>query len=207
MKLKLTSVVFFMTMILFSFEAKGIQFAWNPSSSIYATGYKIYYGAASGLYTNSINVGNVTNASIANTNFINNTTYYFAATAYDTNGLESTYSNEVIWTNTVIPQNITYVGVRIDYGINLTSLSSQQVMVMSVTNQPNYFYNESLIITNHPFVGTRPVNTNNYVYLGTSIQYGSNLTTLNSAVFPLISFTNPPAYYYRSALVLTNNAF
>ena len=204
MNLKLISLVCFITTFLFVFMASGVGLMWNPSPDVEVTGYKIYWGTSSHNYSNALDVGNVTNVVISNTNFILNGVYYFAATAYDTN-TESDFSNEVMWTNT--PLNITYVGVRVDYGVSLTSINSQQVMVMSVTNQPGYFYNESLIITNNPFVGVRPSDGNNYIYIGTTIQYGGGLTTLTNGTFPLITFTNPPAYYYRSSLILTNNPF
>jgi len=55
-------------------------------------GYKIYYGGSSRDYTVSIDVGNVTIYRIDN---LPPGTYYFAATAYDTSGNESDYSNEV----------------------------------------------------------------------------------------------------------------
>ncbi len=56
-------------------------------------GYKIYYGTTSGSYTNNIDVGNVT-TSVVN-NLTDGRTYYFTATAYDSSGIESSFSNEV----------------------------------------------------------------------------------------------------------------
>ena len=47
-------------------------------------------------YTNMMDVGNVTNATV--TNLVSGPTYYFSCTAYDTNGLESDYSGEVSFT-------------------------------------------------------------------------------------------------------------
>ena len=55
-------------------------------------GYKVYYGTASGSYTTTIDAGNVTTYTVGN---LFSGTYYFAATAYDTSGNESSYSNEV----------------------------------------------------------------------------------------------------------------
>jgi len=55
-------------------------------------GYKIYYGTAQGVYTTTIDVGNVT------TYIINNLapgTYYFVTVSYNTSGNESAYSNEI----------------------------------------------------------------------------------------------------------------
>jgi hypothetical protein len=57
------------------------------------SGYKIYYGTASGNYSKTIDVGNVTTYTI--TNLTDGVTYYFAATAYDRSMNESRYSNEV----------------------------------------------------------------------------------------------------------------
>ena len=74
-----------------------VTLAWNSSTGTNIVGYKIYYGAASRTYTNTNNVGNVTNATISS--LISGTTYYFAVTAYNTSGLESDYSTEVVYTN------------------------------------------------------------------------------------------------------------
>lgn len=59
------------------------------------TGFKIYYGTSSGSYSNVTDVGNVTSYTVAN---LSTGTYYFAVTAYDTAGVESAYSNEVVLT-------------------------------------------------------------------------------------------------------------
>jgi hypothetical protein len=55
-------------------------------------GYKIYYGTSPGNYTISVNVGNVTTYTVTN---LSTGTYYFAVTAYDISGIESSYSNQV----------------------------------------------------------------------------------------------------------------
>ena len=62
-------------------------------------GYKIYYGNSSGNYTNSVNVGNASSYTFSS---LNNGTYYFAATAYDTSGVESALSNEVAKTQSAV---------------------------------------------------------------------------------------------------------
>jgi hypothetical protein len=67
--------------------------AWDRSPSAAATGYRVYYGAASGNYTNSVTVGNVTTNTVAG--LVNGVTYFFAVTALATSGEESTYSNEI----------------------------------------------------------------------------------------------------------------
>ena len=67
-------------------------------------GYNVYYGGASGNYTNTLSAGNATNATISG--LVKGTTYYFAATTYSSSGVQSPFSNEVSYsvpTNTVTP--------------------------------------------------------------------------------------------------------
>jgi class 3 adenylate cyclase len=79
-----------------SLSAGTVTLAWDPSPDASVVAYKVYYGPTSRSYTNSIQVGNVTNASIAG--LIAGATYYFGATALDSSGLESDFSNETLFT-------------------------------------------------------------------------------------------------------------
>ena len=55
-------------------------------------GYRLYYGRASGTYSTTVDVHNVRTYTVTN---LAEGTWFFAATAYDTTGNESRYSNEV----------------------------------------------------------------------------------------------------------------
>src|SRR6266481_7779941 len=94
----LTSLLFilFSAAVPLSAFAASVTLVWNPSPGTNVAGYNVYYGVASRTYTNKVNVGNVTNATISG--LIVGTTYYFAVTAYDTYGLESDYSTEISYT-------------------------------------------------------------------------------------------------------------
>lgn len=67
--------------------------AWDPNQEPDLAGYKLYYGTSSGSYQQSLNVGNLTQYSLGGLQ--DGVTYFFAVTAYDTEGNESGYSNEV----------------------------------------------------------------------------------------------------------------
>ena len=87
-----------------SLLADNVSLAWNHSvtnNDDHLAGYNIYYGVASRVYTNKIDVGYVTNTVISNLTF--NTTYYFAATAYNVLGMESDYSDEAFYTVPIQP--------------------------------------------------------------------------------------------------------
>lgn len=74
--------------------AGDIALAWDESPDPVA-GYKVYVGNASGTYGPPINVGNQTTYTVTG---LAPGTYYFAVTAYDSIGNESSYSNEVFKT-------------------------------------------------------------------------------------------------------------
>ncbi len=105
----------FLMLLLFStvFSQAGNSYAGQASLSWAApvtnsdgtaltdlVGYKVYYGTASGNYTQDVGVENVTNYTVSN---LTGGTYYFAITAYDISGNQSAYSNEL--SKTIPPQS------------------------------------------------------------------------------------------------------
>lgn len=78
---------------LTAFGSGMVTLAWNSSADPLVTGYNLYYGGASGVYTNKINVGNATNHTISG--LVGGRSYYFAATTYSVSGLESALSAEL----------------------------------------------------------------------------------------------------------------
>ncbi len=77
-------------------SAASIKIAWDPSTEPLVTGYRLYYGKASGVYMNAVDAGNRTDCTV--TGLDAGTTYYFAATAYTAAGDESALSNEISYT-------------------------------------------------------------------------------------------------------------
>ena len=74
--------------------AQSVTLAWDASPSASIAGYRVYYG------TNSRAYGFVTNAGLVLTQRVtlpHPGRWFFAATAYDGNGLESVFSDEVQW--------------------------------------------------------------------------------------------------------------
>jgi len=77
-----------------------VNLAWDPSPDPDVAGYRIYFGPASGDYTNVIDVGLLNSRTIPL--LAGDGTYYFAVTTYSYEGLESDYSNEVNYTPLVV---------------------------------------------------------------------------------------------------------
>ena len=79
-----------------SAQGQSVTLAWDPSPSAGVAGYRLYKGGASGAYTKVIDVGNVTSNRVSG--LASGATYFFAVTTYDTNNLESDFSNEICYT-------------------------------------------------------------------------------------------------------------
>ncbi|MDO8335764.1 MAG: MopE-related protein, partial [Candidatus Saccharibacteria bacterium] len=102
-------IIIFNTPTLFAAEA---LLSWDPPTTnadgttlTDLSGYIVHYGTESGNYISSIDVGNVNTYTIST--LTAGVRYYFSATAYDTSGNESSYSNEVS-ANIPVPTPVDY---------------------------------------------------------------------------------------------------
>ncbi len=72
-----------------------VTLEWDASTGTNVAGYKVHYGTADGVYDQTVDAGNVLTCTV--TGLETGRTYYFVATAYDSTGLESGYSNQVVF--------------------------------------------------------------------------------------------------------------
>lgn len=72
-----------------------VTLVWDANTEPDLAGYHLYYGTSPGLYTVDMDVGATTTATVRN--LTEGVAYYFAVTAYNTQGAESTFSNEVVF--------------------------------------------------------------------------------------------------------------
>lgn len=78
--------------------SKTVSLAWNASVGAngqpdpLVSGYRIYYGNRSGQYSKVVTLGKVTTTALSGLGAGN---YYFALTAFDAQGNESVYSDEI----------------------------------------------------------------------------------------------------------------
>jgi len=89
--------------------AAQVTLEWDAVIHPLLEGYRVYYGTSSGDYDVTLDVGNWTSCTIADLE--DDETYYFAVTAYSTEGEESDYSNEVNSSNGNSSHNFYDVGV------------------------------------------------------------------------------------------------
>jgi regulation of enolase protein 1 (concanavalin A-like superfamily) len=69
-----------------------VTLAWDPNPETTIAGYRLAYGTASGIYTTTVDVGNVTTFALT---LASGVRYYFAVLAYDVAGGMSAYSIEL----------------------------------------------------------------------------------------------------------------
>jgi hypothetical protein len=124
-------------LLVFAAGAKAgssVTLTWSPSGDPNTAGYKVYFGGASGNYTNSITVGNVTGFVVAG--LADGATYYFAATAYDDTGDESDFSNETSF-NTANGSTVTLTSVSSannQFSFLVSGISGNQYVVQASTD-------------------------------------------------------------------------
>ena len=137
-----------------------VPLAWNPSPDPNVAGYKIYYGQASHVYTSSVDVGGVTNATI--TGLSAGLTYYFAATTYDATGLESDFSNEATTLTAASPTLGGLGNIAINENaawqtVNLTGISlgtGQTLTITAVSSNPTLIPNPTVNYSSPAATGT-----------------------------------------------------
>lgn len=97
MKLKLLILIAVTCLTSLAAQGASATLAWDASPSTSIANYSLYVGTSSGVYNVSTNkVGLALSASV--NNLVEGVTYYFAATATDSFGQESSASNEIVYT-------------------------------------------------------------------------------------------------------------
>lgn len=163
--------------------AESVTLAWDASPSTNIANYRIYYGVASATYTNSVSAG--TNLTVSVSNLVGGRTYYFAATATDTDGLESDFSAEV---SSLISLKLTNQPPTLDALANVTLDENAGLKIISLSGITPGATNESQTLT------VTAASSNAGLIPKPTVNYTSPNTTGS------ITFT-PVAYAYGSAIV------
>ncbi len=103
---------------------------WTLSTDPTVVGYNVYYGSASGVYTNVVPAGNTNQVTISN--LVPGLTYYAAVTSLNVAGLESDYSPEVSY---AVPASLAISGLG-NGSIIISGLgtSNQTYVIQYTTN-------------------------------------------------------------------------
>jgi hypothetical protein len=148
----LSSVLSLLVFLLFfwigSAYSAQVTLAWDPNTEPDVAGYRIYYGLESDPYSNRIDVGNQISYTVAS--LAEGKTYYFAATAYDQEGNESDFSDEVAFnvpvpcTFTVSPSSQSFDQAGGPSTINVTTQSGCMWTAISNVSWSTFTSNSSV---------------------------------------------------------------
>ena len=143
MKKIIFTTSFWCLLVLSAFALASVTLCWDSSTDPDVTAYNVYWGGAPGTYTNHVSVTSAFTNAATITELTEGATYYFAATAKDILGLESDFSNEVVYT---VP-----FGCSIIFGNLIQTYSGTNITPTLTTSPPNLSvtltYNQS---TNAP---------------------------------------------------------
>ena len=110
---------FALFMVTGNLLAADVNLAWDASTAANLGGYKVYYGQSSGVYTESVDVGNSTSYSVPGLQA--GATYYFAVSAYDlTKTVDSGYSDEASATVPMPPPTVGFTPSQTSGNASLT---------------------------------------------------------------------------------------
>jgi hypothetical protein len=98
--------------------AADVSLAWDASVSPNISGYKVYVGNSSRTYNAPITIANQTTYTVSG---LTDGTFYFAVTAFDIDGNESDYSNEV---STIIGSSGPDCNINGDAAVNVLDLQA-----------------------------------------------------------------------------------
>jgi hypothetical protein len=96
------------TLQISTYTTNSITLNWNQSADDNVVGYTLYYGPASGTYTNAIYLDGATTVNATVNNLSSDANYYFMVKCKDNNGNESLPSNEATVTDGVAMQNTAF---------------------------------------------------------------------------------------------------
>jgi hypothetical protein len=103
--------------------------SWAPNTETDLSGYKVYYGTASGTYGVPLTVGTTTTSTVSG---LSPGTYYLAVTAYDTSGNESGFSAEVSKTVVATPSDTTPPQIT---GVTVANLTNTSAVITWNTDE------------------------------------------------------------------------
>jgi hypothetical protein len=126
---------------LLSLSAFGATLEWDPNTEPYCIGYRAYVGTSSQSYDRVIDVG--TNTFWPIEGVAPGTNYFMAVTAYNPDGLESDFSEEVTyqpgWPRPSPPSGVRTAEMIAEQSLDLTTWEALSSLPFALTNRAAFF--------------------------------------------------------------------
>jgi hypothetical protein len=178
--------------------AASVALQWDAVSDSDLAGYKVYYQANSSTMPfqgSIVDVKNQTSTTIGNLD--PNNAYYFAVTAYNTSGVESSYSNvvnipEMVSPTTSIVTPVSNASVSGTVTINVSAIDN--VGVTKVEYYVNGVVQDSA--TSSPYVfswNSASLSSGSYTLIAKAYDAAGNVGQSNSVVVKVVTDTTAPS--------------
>jgi len=195
--------------------ASSIQLQWDPNTETDLAGYKVYYAVDNSSLNSSIPV-DIHNLTVATISGLDpGASYSFAVTAYNSAGLESTFSNIVTIAEQSPPT------VVITSPVNNSAVSDTVSVIVSATDNAGvtkveYYVNNVLLGTDTatPFTftwdtstvapGTYTLTAKAYDFAGNVSQSSSVVTVVKDLIAPNVALTSPVNSSNLSGIITVN---
>ncbi len=130
-------ILLFLLCSLTQAMATDVSLAWDPSVSPNISGYKVYVGNSSRSYGSPITIGNQTSYTVTG---LGSGSYFFAVTAFDADGNESDFSNEV--SQIIGSSSGPNCNVNGDGSVNVLDLQALANVILGISpSSPSYDLN------------------------------------------------------------------
>ena len=169
-------VFFFLLCLALSASAAfgaAVRLAWDRNPELYVAGYKVHYGTATNSYPNVIDTGIATTVAISN--LVEGTTYYFVVTAYSLLRAESDFSQPLVYQVPGLPPNSLFIKsftVEPGGGLKVTWQSqpglTYRVLSKTKLNQPTWSIRSANVLaatTNTSWIDTAITRTGCRFYI------------------------------------------
>jgi len=131
-------------MVAWSAHAGSIHMRWDAVSG--ATGYRVYYGRATGQYSDSVNVGNTTSAVV--NGLADCTEWHLAVKAYNSVGESPSFSNEIVgWARPQVTKPTPAAAIQgAQFTLDISGSNFQSGANVEVDN-PNVFFDSPTVMS------------------------------------------------------------
>jgi hypothetical protein len=155
--------------------AASVTLQWDPSPDAGIAKYVLHRGTASRVYDWITSVP-ISSTSVIVTNLVAGQIYYFSATAFDTNGVESDFSNEISYTPSVIASNSLPVAVSFSMATMEDQAVSSLLRGTDADSDPLSYQ-----IATQPAHGAVSVSGNSVIYTPAANYFGTDQFTYTAS--------------------------
>jgi hypothetical protein len=171
-------------------DGNSLQVSWSPNIEPDIVGYRIYWGLESEVYTDSQYIVGISMTTDTLTGLMNDSTYYIAVRAMDTDNRLSYMATEVTGTPRLVPLAPSGVtATPIAFGIDVNWLRNQELDIVGyrlyrrLNDNPVYDSLNTVLLTDTTFTDYPLSGDNRYYYAARAFDLTGNYSGLSAEAY------------------------